>query len=846
MKHDTPVLPNPVGENVTRIDALDKVVGAAKFTDDTQFGPGLLYGRLVRSPHAHAIIKKIDARKALAIHGVKAVVTGADTPGYIGLYLQDRHIFATDRVRYIGDPVAGVVATSEEIAEHACELVEVEYEELPAVFDPEEAAKPDAPVLHPDLKQYTVANFIFPQPDSNISNHFKIRKGDVATAWEKCDAIVEQTWRVPQIQHVPIEPHIAIAQAEQSGKITLWASSQSPFAQRNLIAKALNMSQGDLRVIAPYIGGGFGSKAGVSMEACAVVMAQKVPGHPVKLRMTREEEFFCTFVRQGLVAHIKIGATKDGKIQAMQSEYFWDAGAYTEYGVNIARAGGYSSTGPYEIPNVQADSFCCYTNHPVGGPMRGFGMPEIHWGIEQTVDMVAEKLSIDPRDFRLKNCIKTGGDVVTGWKMHPTGLSECIEKATAAIDWGKIEKPSAPNKKRGKGLAIMWKAPAMPPNAGSSASVRLNEDATVTIGLGGQELGQGTFTVMAQMAAQALGVPYEWIRIATPVDTLYSPYEWQTVASRLTWSMGNAVVAAAKHARQQILEIVAEHWNEKVEDLDIKDGNVISYKSEETLPLHDMVIYGLPKPHDTGWRGGPIVGRGSFMPSYVTGLDPETGQGPRSVVHYTTGCQAVDLEVNTDTGQIEILRVAAAYDVGKAINPDQVRAQMEGGVVQGASAAILEKLELREGKVRNPSFVDYRIATSVDAPREIIPIIVEVPQDDGPWGARGIGEHAMVPTAPAIANALYDAAGVRLCSMPLSAEKVYFAMKFQEQSGNHHLECCQNEADYFVSLLDDGMNAGKTATEPIKRPIHAKSGMRHNVHHEQAQEAEYLVSLLDE
>jgi carbon-monoxide dehydrogenase large subunit len=384
---------------------------------------------------------------------------------------------------------------------------------------------------------------------------------------------------------------------------------------------------------------------------------------------------------------------------------------------------------------------------------------------------------MDARDLRLKNCVKTGSDIVTGWKMHPIKLDQCIEKATAAIDWGKKELASAPHKKRGKGLAIMWKAPAMPPNAGSSAYVRLNEDATVTIGLGGQEIGQGTHTAMAQMAAAALGVPVEWIRIATPVDTLYSPYEWQTVASRLTWSMGNAVVAAAKHARQQILELVAEHWNEKVQDLDIKDGQVISYRSERSMPLHNMVIYGLPKEGDCGWRGGPIVGRGNFMPTYVTGLDPETGQGPRSVVHYTVGCQAVDLEVDTETGQIEILRVAAAFDVGKAINPDQVRAQMEGGVVQGASSAIFEQLQIQNGKPVNTSFVDYRIAASVDAPREIIPIIVEEPQDDGPWGARGIGEHAMVPTAPAIANAVYNAVGVRLTRMPLSAEKIFLAMQ---------------------------------------------------------------------
>jgi CO/xanthine dehydrogenase Mo-binding subunit len=772
-----PNIPSPVGESVTRIDALEKVTGEAQFADDLQFGPNMLYGRVVRSPYPHALIKNIDAGKALALPGVKAVVSGADAGEKIGLYLKDRYTFCRDRARYVGDPVAGVVAISEEIAEQACKLVEVEYEVLEPVLDPVRGAQPDAPLLHPDLAEYTVANFIFPKPGTNISNHFKVRKGDVEAAWKHCDVIVERSFRVPHVQHVPIEPHVAIAQVDRSGQITLWTSSQSPFAQRNLIAEALNMSQSSIRVISPYVGGGFGSKAGVSMEALAVVMAQKVPGHPVKLRLTREEEFFCAFVRQGLVAKTRVGATRDGKLQAMKTAYYWDAGAYTEYGVNVTRATGYSSTGPYEIPNVWADSYCVYTNHPVGGPMRGFGMPEIHWGIEQIMDVVAEELEMDKVAFRLKNCVREGSIIVTGSKMHPTGLAECITRAAEAANWGKDEPASAPHKRRGKGLAIMWKAPAMPPNAGSSAWVRFNEDATVSVGVGGQEIGQGTFTVAAQMAAAVLGVPFEWMRISGPIDTRYSPYEWQTVASRLTWSMGNAVVAAANDARRQVLELVAEQWDEPVENLDIKDGIVISYKSEQSQPLKDLVVYGLPRPEDQGWRGGPIIGHGNFMPTYVTGLDPETGQGPRSVVHYTTGCQVVDLEVDTRTGQITLLRVAAAYDVGRAINPDQVRAQIEGGVVQGASTALFESLKLEQGVPQNASFVDYRIATAVDIPREIVPIIVEVPQDDGPWGARGVGEHSMVPTAPAIANAVAAAVGIRILDLPITAEKVFLAMQ---------------------------------------------------------------------
>jgi carbon-monoxide dehydrogenase large subunit len=408
--------------------------------------------------------------------------------------------------------------------------------------------------------------------------------------------------------------------------------------------------------------------------------------------------------------------------------------------------------------------------------MRGFGHPEIHAGIEQCIDELALEIGIDAVKFRKINCIKDGSILATGGIMHPTGLSTCIDKAAQAIDWGRKAPPSAPNKRRGKGIAIMWKAPAMPPNAGSSAWVELTEDGKVNVGVGGQEIGQGTFTVAAQMAAAALGVPASWVRVAYPVDTKYSPYEWQTVASRLTWSMGNAIATAARDARQQILTLVAQAWNEDINDLDIVDGNVISYKTEESHSLKDLTIYGLPKPDGKGWIGGPIVGRGNFMPTYITGLDAETGQGERAAVHYTTGAQAVEVEVDMDTGRVQVIKAVAAFDVGKAINPEAVRTQMEGGLVQGISTALFEALQLKQGFVQNPSLVDYRIATSVDVPAKLETIIIEVPQDDGPWGARGIGEHAMVPTIPAIANAIYDAIGIRPGDPPFSSERVYLAM----------------------------------------------------------------------
>ena len=769
-------IPSLIGESITRIDCFDKVTGSAVYTDDIQFGPSLLHARIKRSPFPHALIKKIDTSKAKELPGVKVIVTGEDFPGYFGLYLKDKFIFARDRVRFVGEAVAGVAATTEEIAEKAIDLIEVEYEELDAVFDPEYGASKEAPLIHPDLGNYDCPNFIFPKPGTNISNHFKIRKGDVESAWKDCAAIVESKYRIPHVQHVPIEPHVAIAKVEDSGKVTLWSASQSPFNQREGIAKALGISQGDIRVISPLVGGGFGCKAGVTMEALPVAIASKIKGRPVKLKLTREEEFYTNFVRQGLVIKLKIGCDKDGNLLAMENTMFWDGGGYTEYGVNITRAGGYSSSGPFDVPNVKTDSLCVYTNHPVGGAYRGFGMAELHTGIIQVMDQLAEKIGMDKVEFLKRNGVQKDDIILTGMKMHPVGTTECIEKLAEGIEWGKKNPPSAPNKRRGKGIGIMWKAPAMSPNPGSSAWVEFNEDGTLNLGIGGQELGQGTFTAMAQIAAATLGVPVDWVKVTGPIDTKYSPYEWQTVASRLTWSMGNAVAAAAKDARQQVLEVVAEAWDENIEDLDIVNGIVVSYKSEQEQPLKDMVVYGLPRENFEGWIGGPIVGRGKFMPTYVTGLDPETGQGARSVVHYTVGGQAMEIEIDLDTGRIEIIKAVSAFDVGKAINPKLVVAQMEGGFAQGLSAAMFEEMQLKEGVMQNPSFVDYRIITAPDMPKDLQSYIVEEPQDDGPFGARGIGEHPTVPTIGVLANAIYDAIGIRLEGPPYSSDKVYLAL----------------------------------------------------------------------
>ncbi|MBI9047991.1 MAG: xanthine dehydrogenase family protein molybdopterin-binding subunit [Anaerolineaceae bacterium] len=754
-----------IGKNIPRRDASAKLNGTAKYTDDLRFELPVLHGRVLRSPHAHAMITLIDMTAARALAGVHAVICGLDYPNKIGLYLKDRSIFAMDRVRHIGEPIAAVVADTEEIAEQAIELLRVEFDPLPTVFDAVEAIDVNAPLIHPGLEFYAASDFIYPQAETNISNHFKLRNGSPDEVWQNCAQIVEETFQIPHIQHTPIEPHVGYAFAGKRGAVTLWASVQSPFAQQAMLADWLGIPKEKVRVIAPYIGGGFGSKAGVTMEAIPVAMAMKVPGKIVKFRHTREEEFYGTFVRQAVTIQLKLGCDADGKLLAMHNRMIWNGGAFTEYGVNIARAAGYSCTGPYHIPHVKADSYCVYTNHPVGGAYRGFGMSELHTAVEQGVDQLANAMNMDGLTFRLKNIVQAGEPLATGMVMHPHGLKQCLQAVAHEVNWQEPVEPSKPWKKRGRGIAAVWKAPAMPTTASSEAKIHISAEG-ILLNIGGQEIGQGTHTAALQIAAETMGVSIDEMQVDTHNDTQSHAYEWQTVASRITWSMGNAICLAGRHARTLLFEKAADLWQESADQLDIRDDLIVSYQSEREISYRALFR-----------KGEVLIGQGNYMPAYLTGLDQETGQGVRPVVHFTVGAQAFDIELDTRSGQVSILKAVSAFDVGKAINPQLVKAQMEGGMLQGISSALFEELSLDQGQILNADFVDYRIATMADIPLEMKTIIVEMAQDDGPWGARGIGEHPMIPTIAALGNAIYDAGDVRLLHPPFSAEKIYLALK---------------------------------------------------------------------
>jgi len=769
-----------VGKPEIRIDGREKVSGAAIYGDDIDFGPNLLYAEIVESTQAHAIIKSIDTSEAEKVEGVFKVFTGKDFPYKFGLYMKDRYIFAQDKVRFVGEQVAAVIGRTPQAAKKGAQLVKVEYKTLPAVTNQMDALKKDSVLLHPDLGEYPHVPWFFPKPKTNVAHWRKTRKGDLEKGFKEADLVFEDEYFVPRYAHCAIETHVAIGKYDLGGRLTVWSSSQSPHTQRHLFAEALapmGLTHKDVRVIAPHVGGGFGGKAGVTMEIIPAALATKLKGYAVKLRWTREQEFVNTYQRLGVVAKLKVGVKKDGTITALDHKLYWDAGAYVEYGANVVNAVGLSAIGPYRIPNVSIDSVCVYTNLPPGGAYRGFGYSEMLFGLESHMTQIAHKLGMDEVKFRLKNAIKEGDKTAYGVEMNPNGLHECIEKVAKEIDWGKKIVSKDPKKAIGKGFSLFWKAPAMPPNASSSAFLKFNEDGSINLIISGMDIGQGYQTVMAQIAAEVLSVPPSKIRVETP-DTDRNPYEWQTVASHITWSSGNAVKKAAIDAKEQILALVERVFVLPKDQLYLEDEAVkCTTRKNFHLPLRDFVVAGIMT-EDGTFKGGPINARGMFLPEFSSAnSDPETSQGGHPNVHYTVGAGALILEVDRETGKMHVLKAVEAIDAGQAINPDLIKGQITGGLLQGLATVLYEDMRYDEkGKLLNPNFTDYKIPTAMDVPDEIVPIIVEVPQPDGPFGARGIGEHTMLPAAPMIANAVEDAIGIRMKSMPITAEKVAMAM----------------------------------------------------------------------
>jgi len=779
-----------VGKKAGRPDMVEKLTGEAMFVSDMEL-PGMLHAQLKKSPYARARIKHIDTTKAASMPGVRAVVIGDELDYHIGLYIVDKYILAKGEVRHYGEAVAAVAAETLEQARAAVEAIEVEYEPLPPVLHHMDALKPDAPLVHPDLGSYSfVAAAFTPKPGTNIANHTKLRKGDVEKGFEQSEYIVEREYSCPSVQHVPMETHVAIVQWGMGDRVSIWTSAQSPFTVRNLFCNAFKLPHINVRVQIPYVGGGFGGKAGIGVEPLCAVLSRKANGKPVKFQASREEEFSLLPCRSALTYHIKTGVSAEGKIIAQKMTMYWDAGAYADYAVNVTRASGYSAAGPYEIPNASVDAYTIYTNKPYGTAYRGFGHVEFHWAVERHMELIASAIGMDPLEFRLKNALRPGSKTLTGEEiLTSTGnVVKCINEAARMINYGKLTPAEQAREKQtgwkiGKGVAALHKAPAMPSFTATAVVLKMNEDGSVLVNIALTDYGQGTYASIRQIVAERLGFSIEKIKVAFENDTDRDPYDWQTVASKGLIMSGNAAILAAEDLLKNAYAVAAEALRANPRDLG-HDGDKVFVKHHPALSVKfSAMAVGLAMPNGNG-IGGPLIGVGRYIAQGLSNLDKETGEG-NPALDWTYGAHGMIVEVNEATGEYHVLKVGSVYDVGRAINPEIVRGQAIGGMMQGLGTAICEGyIYDQQGRLLNPSFTDNKIPTSKDLPMEIECAVVETPQIDGPYGARGVGEHSMISVAAALGNAIQKATGAEIMHMPMRFEDVWRSMQKKEPVDN--------------------------------------------------------------
>jgi CO/xanthine dehydrogenase Mo-binding subunit len=764
-----------IGKTVRRLDYETKVTGKAHYLADMNVA-GMCHGKILRSPYAHARIKRIDASKALQVAGVLAVLTRDDIlhdegiEPFYGPVFKDQTIVATEKVRHVGDPVAAVAALTVDAAEEALALIEVDYEELPAVLDVREALSPSTTLVHDSVKLpssgFADLAEIKPVEGTNICTHFKLNRGDIEKGFAEADQVFEDTFTLPATQHCFLETHACIASVEPGGRITVWATTQNPFVVRTQLANIFKVPVAKVRVIVPYIGGGYGGKVYPKVEPITVALAQKA-GRPVRVVLSREEVFY-TITKHAAVIRMKTGVKNDGTLVARECEIHLDTGAYAEIGPRVAKKSGYTAAGPYRIPNLKIDSYSVYTNKPPAGAFRGFGVSQSAWAVESQMDIIAAALKIDPLELRKKNGYDEGDKFVTDETLRAVGLKECLDEVARSIGWNdkslkgsKVQGSNGDNIKRGKGLACMIKATITP--SISCAVVKLNEDASLSIYIGTVEMGQGSDTVMAQIAGAELGIPLQKIQVLG-VDTDVVPYDLTTSSSRSTFHMGKAVQLAARDIQRQLKQIVATEYNVPEEKISCADGQV-------RLP-EAALDYGEVMFKRFGMQGGTLVGDGQVK----TATKDEFGEKSTSAFWFLAA-GAAEVEVDTDTGKFKLLKYATAVDVGKALNPLGCRQQLAGAAITGIGQAMFEEIAYDNGQLLNPNLVDYVLPSLGDMPAVIDPICVETPDRNGPFGAKGIGESALIPVAPAIANAIYDAVGVRIKDLPIKAEKIYLGLE---------------------------------------------------------------------
>ena len=754
---------NVVGMRLPMLDAAQKAKGTAQFTDDLTL-PGMLYGKILRSRFAHARILNIDTSKAEKLPGVKGVISGRDIPdrqyGIVPM-AKDEYALAKEKVRYIGDDVAAVCAIDPEIAEEAIELIKVDYEELPAVFDPLEAKKEGAPEIHQGVKNNT---------------SFAIHKefGDVKRAFAECDAVFEDSFYSQAVNHAPLEPHAALAQFDPFGKeLTIWTSTQIPFFLRRNLSNTLQIPERKIRVIKPKVGGGFGQKIDLfAKDFCAAWFAIHL-GKPIKFVYEREEVFVSTRQRHPMYITVKTGMKKDGIILAQQFQVYADGGAYNSTAPTMIALSCYFLMIPYRVPNLIYEGYHVYTNKPVSGAMRGHGIPQVRFAVERQLDMISERLGLDQVEIRMKNSIHAGESHPAKFIINTCGFSDSIQKAADAIGW---------REKRGKlpfGRGVGLAGAAFPggvsnmSHISSGAIVQMGRDGAVNILTGAADIGQGAETVISQIVAEELGVPIEDIRI-TAADTGITPLDPGTFGSGVTIRAGNAARIAAIAVKKKLFEFVDKILEANAADLVARDRKIyVKGSPDRGIAFSDAL-----KAYQYADLPMPIVGRGFWMAPATepTTLLKEDGNFAPS---YSFMTQAAEVEVDLRTGKVKLLKMVTAHDCGRPINPMLVEGQLEGSVVGGMGQALYEEVIVEKGQVMNPSFLDYGFPTFMEMP-EIESIEVETDDPIGPFGAKEAGEGTQLSPAPAIANAIYDAIGVDFMALPITPEKILEALQRTE------------------------------------------------------------------
>lgn len=754
---------------VRRLEAPEKTTGNATFSGDIKL-PGMLTGKILRSQIPHARIKQIRTDKALSLPGVSAVITAQDFPDVkIGLTIQDEDVMARDKIRYIGEPVAAVAAVDAETAERALDLIELEVDELPGIFDFAHSLDAKAPLIHENFKDYTSRMPL--KRYGNICLHTKIKKGDVEKGFAESDEVFEDNYTMPVVHQAPLEPRAVVVDVDHNGRVLVWSGTQGPFIIRSGLAETLGLPMSDIRVTGVGIGGGFGGKVFISIEPIAAMLALKTK-RPVKVEMTRKDDFLAANPRHSMEISIKTGVKKDGTLMAREAHIKVDTGAYSHFGPNTTSQAALLITGPYNIPNLFIEGICAYTNKISCGACRGPGAPQAHFAAETQLDRIARKLGIDPIELRMKNAFKVNDSTATGQVLTDDGYQETLAQLRTSIKehFGDLHVTDE-EKALGVGIAGgFWGIPGF----GSSATIKLNEDGTVVLLTGAVEIGAGSNTAMALLVSEELGISLERIRVIGG-DTDSSPYDFAAVGSRTSQTMGMAVHQAIDGVKNQLLGFAENHLEAPREILVFGDNRIYVRENPEVAVPLAMAAHFLALVN-----GGPVIATGSnTTPNPPFDQKQVEGNSVPTKPFYVFCVQAVAVEVDRMTGKVDVLKVVAVHNVGKALFRAGIEGQIHGGVAMGLGYALSEEVIFSAGKPLNDSFLDYRLPTMEDVP-EIVPIIVEKENARIPEDIRGIGEPTTVPTAAAVANAVYDAVGVRVRDLPLTPERVYWALKNNE------------------------------------------------------------------